>query len=255
MMINFNPTVAFRVTDDVYAGAGLDLYYSKLELKAVGAIAPPPFPPPTYLADGEGEGIGLGANFGITWLPTDQQRVTFTYRSETEIEYEGDFSSPLPNNGNFGVTIKYPNIIGVGYGIMLSDDIEIEALFEWLEWSSNDSQTLDAGGSPVTVVNNWDDTITFGFGGSWQVNESIVARAGYAYLPTPIPDGTITPLLPDADRHAISFGLGYTAGAHTVDLAYTVSIYDDRSAPITGAGPGTYEIDSNLIGLTYSLSF
>ncbi|HEY5621286.1 MAG TPA: hypothetical protein VIR77_01670, partial [Pontiella sp.] len=69
-------------------------------------------------------------------------------------------------------------------------------------------------------------------------------------LPTPIPDDTMTWLLPDADRHALSLGLGYTVGQHTVDLAYTFSIYDDRDTPL-----GSYEIDSDLIGMTYSMSF
>jgi hypothetical protein len=49
--------------------------------------------------------------------------------------------------------------------------------------------------------------------------------------------------------------LGFALGGHMFDLAYTYSIHSDRAAPVTGASPGTYEIDSNLVGLTYSLSF
>ena len=55
----------------------------------------------------------------------------------------------------------------------------------------------------------------------------------------------------------MSLGLGYTTGAHTIDVAYTYSIYEDREASLfeNQAYPGDYDIDSDLVGLTYSYSF
>jgi len=250
-LIDIGPTFAAKVSDSFAIGAGLDLYVSQLNLKALV-----PTGGPVLDSEGEGYGVGLGGNLSATWIPAEGHRAVVTYKSQFSVDYEGDFELGGVSAGDFETTLEFPNIIGLGYGVQLNDKIQVEVLVEWLQWSVNDSQTLTAGAlGDLVIENNWDDTVTFGIGGSWQVNDSIVARAGYAYLPTPIPDETITPLLPDADRHAISFGLGYTTGSHSVDLAYTVSIYDDRSAPLTGAGPGTYEIDSNLIGLTYSLSF
>jgi hypothetical protein len=43
-------------------------------------------------------------------------------------------------------------------------------------------------------------------------------------------------------------------GGHMLDVAYTYSIYSDR-ASVSGASPGVYDIDSNLIGLTYSFLY
>ncbi|MDF7806534.1 outer membrane protein transport protein [Pontiellaceae bacterium B12219] len=249
MMLDFNPTVAFKVNDYLSIGVGVDIYYSTLELDAVGASGAPPAP--LYNATGEGDAFGLGANIGITWLPTEAQRVALTYRSEVEMEYKGDFSSPLPNNGNFETSLQYPNIVGLGYGVQFAEKFKIEALAEWLQWSLNESQSVDAGGTPLNAPNNWDDTFTFGIGGSWDITDSFVLRAGYAYLPSPIPSSTLTPLLPDADRQALSFGLGYTFGMSRLDVAYTYSIYDE----LADQKGGTYDIDSNLIGLSYSTSF
>jgi long-subunit fatty acid transport protein len=64
-------------------------------------------------------------------------------------------------------------------------------------------------------------------------------------------------VLPDADQNALSLGFGYTTGGHTFDLAYTFSIYADREVSPTENDefPGSYEIDSDLLGLTYSYSF
>ncbi|QBG48415.1 hypothetical protein EGM51_13805 [Verrucomicrobia bacterium S94] len=206
--------------------------------------------------EGEGDGWGVGANLGLTWNPVEGQRLALTYRSQMQVDFDGDFKVSGVNSGPFETEVKLPNIIGVGYGFSINENVQIEALVEWLQWSLNDSQKLVAGVPVADLENNWDDTFTFGVGGSWQALDSLVVRAGYAYIPSPIPEDTITPLLPDADRHAISFGLGYTRGAHMIDLAYTFSIYEDRSAPVSNtSGAGIYEIDSNLVGLTYSIAF
>lgn len=261
MLIDINPTVAFKVSDSVSIGIGLDIYYSELELKAIqGVILPsPPFPPNTQQnlnAEGEGSGWGIGANAGVTWLTTEGQRLALTFRSGFEMDYSGDFKVSGVNAGDFETTLKYPNSFGLGYGIELSETVQIETLVEWQQWSVNDTQSIQTGPQSQQTVNNWDDTFTFGLGGSWDATDWLIVRGGYAFIPSPIPDETITPLLPDADRHALSFGLGFAiADHHMIDLAYTYSIYSDRASPITGTSPGTYDIDSNLIGLTYSFSF
>lgn len=244
MLVNFNPTIAFQIAESLSLGIGADIVYSELELNALFPTGP--FTPPLD-AKGEGDGWGIGGNAGLTWYATEQQRISLTYRSQVDIDYEGDFSL----GGPFKAPVKYPNSFGLGYGIELTEDIRIETLLEWVEWSVNDSQTLTVGGIPQVQQNNWDDTFTFGVGGDWQLDENWVVRAGYAFIETPIPDSTITPLLPDADRHALSLGIGYSTEGHTLDMAYTFSIYDDRNNTQSGA----YDIDSDLLGLTYSYSF
>ena len=248
MLLNINPTIAFQLSDSVSVGAGADIVYSELELNA---WFPTPDPAnPLVDASGEGEGWGVGGNLGITWQMTEKQRLTATYKSRVDVDYDGDFSL----GGDFGTFVKFPNTYGLGYGVELTDDVRIEALVEWLEWSVNDTQPLEVAGQSMPQQNNWDDTLTVGIAADWQLTDRLALRAGYAFIETPVPDSTITPLLPDADRHALSVGAGYSIGGHTLDLAYTYSIYEDResSNPLL---PGTYNIDSDLVGMTYSYSF
>ncbi len=251
LFLNINPTIAFPIHESVFVGVGVDIVYSQLELKALNAVPPPALPGTIEQSEAEGDGWGVGGNIGVTWLPTDRQRVAVTYRSRVDIDYKGDFEFGGVAAGDFETTIKYPNTIGLGYGIQLTDVIQLEAQVEWLQWSVNDTQTLVTGPVSSPIVNNWDDTFTFGLAGSWSVTDVFVVRAGYAFIPSPIPDATITPLLADEDRHALSLGLGYGFGSHGIDVAYTFSIYDDRDSTPSGA----YEVDSNLVGVTYSLSF
>ena len=68
-LVNFNPTVAFRIGDRVSVGVGADIYYSTLEFKQFypwGQLAPP-----GVLTNGNAEadsdGYGFGGNAAITW--------------------------------------------------------------------------------------------------------------------------------------------------------------------------------------------
>ena len=248
-VVNLNPNVAMMLGDSVALAVGLDVFYSQLDFKASvrnGSIFPVD-PPPYYdNAEADGDGWGVGGNAALTWMVTENQRVAFTYRSRVDLEYEGDLN----------MEISFPNIFGAGYGIQLTDDIQVEALLEWIEWSVNDVQTATVSGlGTFELVNNWEDTITAAIGGSWDFAEGWVLRTGYSFIETPIPDSTMAPTLPDANRHIIGLGLGYTIAGHTVDLSYAHTIYEDKISPAGSPYPGSYEIDSNLVGVTYSYSF
>ena len=258
-VIHINPTIAFKLGDRVSVGFGPDIYYSELNFKALMGTLPPPTPPaapaaPTADTRADGHDWAVGGNVGLTWLITERQRAIFRYTSKVSMKYKGDFDLAGFNVGNFSSKIKYPNRFGVGYGIQLTDTIQIEGLVEWLEWSDNDTITSNAGGIPLEQKNDWDDTFTVGLGGSWNATDALVLRAGYSFIETPVPNSTITPILPDADRHVIGLGVGYTLEGHTLDLSYAFSIYKDRKGSNI-AYPGDYDIDSNLVGLTYSYSF
>lgn len=272
-LVNINPTVAFNITDNFAIGGGVDIIVSRLQFKQY-------FPWSLFgpFADGAADvdayGYGLGANVGATWKITDKQRLALTYRSGYTVKYEGDFEvsnfQPLipgtSAQSDFSTEIEFPNIIGLGYGIELTDTVRVEANFEWQEWSSNERLVIDVdnnrpllGPAPDANVipNNWNDSIIFGIGGDWQFAENWVVRAGYRFLESPIPDKTTTPILPDPDQHSFGIGLGFQTGAHAIDVAYVYSIYEDLapSAAENPLYPGDYDIDSNLLGLTYSYSF
>jgi long-chain fatty acid transport protein len=258
-VIHINPTIAFKLGDRVAVGFGPDIYYSELDFKALMGTLPPPAPPaapaaPTANAKADGHDWAIGGNIGLTWQMTDKQRATLRYTSEVDANYKGDFKLAGTTVGNFSTKIKYPNKVGLGYGIQLTDTLQVEGLVEWLEWSVNDSVTSDAGGIPLEQENDWDNTFTAGIAGSWNATEQLTFRAGYSFIETPVPSSTITPILPDADRHVIGLGVGYSIKDHTLDLSYAFSIYEDREGSNI-AYPGDYDIDSDLVGLTYSYSF
>ncbi len=273
-LLNVNPSAGWRINDRVSVGAGLDVFVSTLEFRQVvpwGAL--PGFPPglPPGEARVDTSGVGLGANAGLTIKLADAHRLALTYRSPVTVEYDGDFdlrgAPPAPGLGgsDFETEMDFPGIATIAYGVELTDTLRIEADVEWLGWSAMESLPIDAGANQSladptglgAVPYDWEDTWTFNLGADWAFAPGWIARAGYSYVPTPVPDGTFSPTLPDEDRHVIALGAGYRWGRHAVDLVWTLSLVDDRT--IAGnqnpAFDGVYEIDPQLVALSYRFQF
>jgi long-chain fatty acid transport protein len=273
-LININPTIAGKINDRLSYGVGLDVFWSELSFDQMfpwSMVTGSPLSPPG-LAETKGDGVGIGGNIGLLYQIDERQRVGLTYRSSVDVDYEGDFdlsNVPGPLSGlvapasDFDSSIEFPNRVGLGYGIALNDRLKIGIDVEWIEFSSFDQLPVDLGVNnasglfPPSIPQNWDDIVDIFVGGDYQLDESLTLRAGYAFLESPVPDSTLSPTIPDADRHVLSVGLGYTKENIRIDVAYGIGIYDDIN--ITNnqnpAANGKYDISSHLISTSLNYSF
>ncbi len=282
-VINVNPTLAARVTDQLSVGVGADVYWSRLDLKKVfpwSAVTGSPLSPDGSVRM-KGDGQGVGGNIGLTYRPAPRHAIALTYRSPVKVDYDGDTSfSGFPagaqalgfsSSSSFESSIEFPAIAAVGYAFKVTDTVRIEADVEWVEFSRYDEVALDAGNNnallhrpgdpnpmgPVVLPQDWDDTWTFGLGADWDVTPLVTLRAGYIYLQSPVPDETLAPTLPDADRSVITVGAGFHPDRHSVDVAYGFSLVDDREIG-TNQNPafnGNYETSSQIVSLSYGYKF
>jgi long-chain fatty acid transport protein len=274
--INMNPTISFRVCDQVSIGAGLDVMWSDLEFKQFYPWFT--FPgssgtEPDGHAKAEGTGFGYGGNLGITWNITEHQRFAVTYRSQMDVNYSGNFwidnITPTAKflgasrTSSFHSKINFPTIVAVGYGIELTDKIRLESDFEWVQFSRFKTLNLNAGnntfllGASSSTPENWHDTFTAGIGGDWKFATNWVLRAGYQFYQSPVPDSTFSPTIPDADQNVITIGLGYTHGHHSLEAAYGLDFYNTRNIT-TDQNPafnGKYTFNVHLFSLAYRYSF
>lgn len=277
MTADVSPIVAKRVSERVTVGAGLDLMWSQLEFKQLLPLLPPPagLSGPTTTLKFKGDGYGVGAHAGLTWDATDKQRAAITYRSPIQIDHEGDFNvdpypagafpPPVTSSSDFAMDVDFPQVVAIGYGVAVSKTVRLEANVEWVEHSRNKSLDLDiannnalllATSGSTSIPQDWDDTWTFALGGDWQATPSCVLRAGWTYLPTPIPDETLAATLAESDKHVLGIGAGYAKGDQRIDVAYVYNIQDDRDID-TPANPvnGTYEVDQHLLSIAYGRNF
>jgi long-chain fatty acid transport protein len=178
---------------------------------------------------------------------------------------------PVSQSSSFSSKIPFPTIVSFGYGIELPHDVRLEADGEWLQFSRFQQLPLDAPtaisfGPGVSIpfnlpaaVQNWRDTFTAGAGASWHFSEHWTLRGGYEYFQTPAPDATFNPIIPDADQHAVTIGLGMRSGHHRLNLSYGHVFYLDRTINASNQ-PGTpyagkFEVDVHLMSVAYGYSF
>jgi long-chain fatty acid transport protein len=55
-----------------------------------------------------------------------------------------------------------------------------------------------------------------------------ILRGGYIFDQSPVPERTLSPMVPDADAHLLSLGVGYTKNKFTIDVASMVLLFEDR---------------------------
>ena len=248
--INANPTISMRLCDQVTIGAGFDAMWSELKFNQ--------FVAPGLAAAASGYGIGLGGNAGITWQITDRQRLAVTYRSPVSVDYSGHYNVPSVASGKFSSEINFPTIFSVGYGLQVSDAVRLESDVEWVEFSrfKNLPANLD-GFASINTPENWKDTFTIGIGGDWKFATNWVARAGYQFYQSPVPDSTFSPMIPDANQNVFTVGLGYKYGHHSFEAAYGLDFYNNRNIATdqNAVFNGKYTFTVHLFSLAYHYSF
>ncbi len=272
--LSASPALAYKVTDTLRVGVAANLYWSQVQFRQFypWALLTQNPAQPEGMAALKGDGTGLGATLGISWDIAKGHRLALSYRSMADIDYSGDFHvSNFPavagalgfsDHSTFQTEIGFPNILGVGYGIRLSDRARLEFSGEWVEFSRFDSLPLDiAANNPLlpsrVVAEEWRNTFTAGLAGDWAFAHGWSWRGGYQYYQTPVPDRTLTPVIPDSNQHVLTTGVSYRFGKHRLDLSYGKVFYltHDVSPQDNPAFPGRYEFDVHLFSAAYSFLF
>lgn len=297
--INFNPSLGYRVNDKLSIGGGVNVMVAKVDLSsavdmggvclalAAGVCGPAGVTGGTLNTDGfadlEGDNfddLGLGFNLGLHYMITNNTSIGVAYRSEIDLEVEGDadFSLPEVTDAASGATAGVIGASPLFVDTDLNADVTLPASFSvslahqtgkitwladatWTGWSSFDELRIeyDNESQPDSVTTeDWDDTIRYAFGLDYQFSDKLVLRAGFALDETPIPnDERRTPRVPDSDREWVSMGFSYQATKMvSIDFGYSHLFIDDTkidnefesSVPtITHQLVGEYEADVDII--------
>jgi long-chain fatty acid transport protein len=284
-VINFEPTVAYRLSPKLSLGLGLDYFYSpKLEqARMVNAqlLDGPGAPDGVSVIDASGDGWGL--SLGALWKPGERHRVGLSYRSPVTVNYAGTtslsklsgtlaavFGGPEYSTGGRG-KLTYPGSVTVGYGFQATRRWALELDLEWTGWSSFDEVMLEFEETDplrLSILNSgnptpkeWKDVFSIALGTEYELASRVFLRGGYYYFDNPVPNSTFDPSLPDSDVHGFTLGLGVPAGPLDVDLAYKNYFFEtrrvDNGVGDMSGGPidGTYRTSANTFAVSVTARF
>jgi len=223
--IFIQPTLSYQLGEKVGIGAGLIYAVGEVTLeRGIPALTTVPEPDISLATDGFASGIGFNA--GFFYEPTDDMSFGLNYRSKVEVEAEQGIvtttnipasAAGLFSGTRFDATLPLPAEVAIGAGWKVSERFTLGADINYIVWSQYKELKFDyngpIGGSTETIIpQNWEDAVTLKLGGQYMASESLTLRGGGYYDYTPIPDATLAPITPDANRLGLTAGGSYTPG-------------------------------------------
>ncbi len=262
--INLNPSIAYRLSEHVSLGGGINLQYaeatlgSRLDPSAVGpqfffqdfnSVRGDPNDDSDVVVEGDNWGAGL--NLGVAAEINEQTRLGITYRGHVTHSIDGDVSYNHRNEtfeaanekGNVFVdadaaaTIDLPETLTISYSgrpATFGNDVNFMGDLTWTRWSRIDSLDIEFDSKQPDTSESLDfnDTLRLALGAAWDVSDNWILRTGIAYDEAPVDDkATRSPRIPDNDRRWFSVGFGYhPAGSNfEIDAAYSHLRISDTS--------------------------
>lgn len=276
--ININPSIAYKVNEQLSIGAGvnwmqLDADYQRVAPFAVGPV-------PTYVGDLNAKvkmkGDAWGWNLGVLYQVTPTTRLGLSYRSKVKIDADGDttltnrsVTNPLaiagiPGPVNANATVELPDTAIFSIVHDLNSQWQLLADVSWTGWSSIKSLDIhNSGNVPGDSLDlRFRDTWRVALGANYKLNQQWTFKGGVAWDQSPVHDPKYRPTsLPDNDRYWVSVGAQYNFNDRTtVDIGYahlfvkSTSINNDTAAA-KGTVRGDYKSNANIIGLQVSHRF
>jgi len=277
-VIELNPVVSYKVTNELSVAAGVRMVYSEGVVKSsgttlVGVVPAGPLAGEsiyqTISRDMEGDSLEFGYNLAIAYKPMKALSLAATYRSEVDLAEEGTAklsaseAFALPGgivtplgfgtdsyNGNASVTIPLPAVLSLAGAYTFDNDTTVEFVYERTFWDSY--QSLDFQGySPALggvlevayddpKARNWSDTDTYRLGVTHEFNKKWTGMLGYAYDEAPAPSSTVSFELPESDAHLFSLGPRYAYNDQlSVGIAGLYDIKEDITLNQTTATSST----------------
>jgi len=228
--IYVQPTLSYKITDQIGIGAGLVYSNGKVDLRRAVPIT---------LANGQsataqlkGTTHDFGWNAGIYVETISGVSIGVTHRSQVNAQVkEGDANFTVPDalaSGfptKFNATLPLPATTSIGFGIYPSDKTTIALDVNWVHWNKYKELAFDYDNNariPDTrSPRNYHDAAALRLGVQNQTTSRLALRAGVGYAFTPVSEGYVTPEVPDADRLLLSAGLGYKASERfSVDFSF-----------------------------------
>lgn len=266
---NINPSVAYKVNDQLSVGLGLSWQRIEAEYKKIAGIGVPfSLTRVTLKLDDDSWGWNVGALYKVTPATT----LGVSYRSQVKYDLTGNTKgsggiAPViaAATGDAKAKLTLPDTVIFSAAHKLNDRWELLGDVSWTGWNSiPELNILRPTGALVQKLDTkFRDTWRVAVGGNYTVNDAWKLKVGVAHDQTPIRDAAHRlASLPDNDRTWFSLG-GQWKASKTAALDFGAAYLYVRDAKINNAGTsplqgvvtGNYKDSAWLFGAQYSMAF
>lgn len=264
--VNINPSLAFKINEQLSLGFGLSAMWAQAELtRAVNN----PSPIESHV-NIKGDDWGFGFNVGAIYQATTDTRFGLAYRSKVEQHLKGDakFAAPLAGlstDANADVTL--PETLSFSVFTKLNNTWDLLGDATWTRWSQFKELRVDFNNTLPDAVTpeNWSNTMRYSIATNYHYNDALKFRAGLAYDEGPASNQFRTARIPDNDRKWLSLGVGWQATPTTkLDLGYAhlfvsdTKIDDNQTSAALGSNGrvrGEYDASVDILSMQITHNF
>jgi len=246
--IELNPVLSYKVSNNFAFAGGLRFIYSEGVVNSDGGKIKP------IKREMKGKTFEVGYNLAVSYKPTTDINMAVTYRSNIDLEEEGDANLYLFDVGrqySANVTVPLPATLSFAVSKTWQKKYTFELNYEKTYWSKYDT-LMFAYGEPIQPLlvssfndpklKNWKDSDTFRVGVTAKLTPFVTLMAGYSKDESPINRKYLSYELPDSNANIYSLGVRIKANEN---LSYGVAyLHDKKDAFSLKAG----ENENGVIG-------
>lgn len=254
-VLDMNPSVSYKINHMFSVAAGVRMIYGSAKVSSHAAVPDSG----TLSRDMDGDTFEFGYNLAISHTPNDDMNISVTYRSNVDLDLEGDVVMATTMGGEYSmstggaVTIPAPAVLSVSLAYDFGP-ATVELTWDrtfWSEYESIDFQYDTPVTHPVLnqfftpdVPKNWDDSDAFRIGLDYRLSGGVTLMAGFAYDETPIPTDTLGFELPDSNAWLYSCGFKYQL-TEQLELGFAY-LYDYKESRTVVNGSPTQGINGEF---------
>ena len=265
--VNINPSLAFKINDQLSLGVGVSAMWAQAELtRSVNRVLAP-----ESSVKIKGDDWGFGYNLGAIYQATNDTRFGLAYRSKVEQNLEGDakFSGALAvRNTDVKAKVTLPETLSLSAFSRLNDKWDLLGDVTWTRWSHLKELRIrfDSGLLQDAVTpENWDNTMRYSIGTNYHYSDALKFRAGLAYDEEAISTEYRTVRIPGNNRKWLALGVAWQATPQSkLDVGYAhlfisdTKIDDDQTSAALGRNGrvrGEYEGSVDILSLQLTHNF
>lgn len=267
---NINPSIAYRVSDQVSFGFGINWQRMEAQYQRYAAVvnAVTRATKVTLDADDDSWGWNAGALFDLS----PATRIGVSYRSNIKHTLAGTLESTnqaVSPNVKAEADIKLPDTFIVSLTQKLNDKWTLLGDLSWTGWGSVQKVKIyrTSGAAPGSLAQTLDadfrDTWRVALGGVYKYNDSLDLKLGMAYDQSPVRSAEQRLVsLPDNNRLWLSGGAQWKLSKDAsvdVGAAYLyvrdTGINNNQTAAGRGRVVGSYDSSVLIVGAQFSQAF
>jgi long-chain fatty acid transport protein len=259
--MGLSPSIGYRINDKVSVGAGVSFIYTIMDLDIAVNQSRFGLPDGAVHID-KIDDWGTQGFFGVSWQVTDKALLGFVYRTESEVELEGDLEIDVGIPGSIinritsradevGVDFNYAQAFTLGLAYKATDRLTLlmDVNFEdWSEFSDN-FISIQGGALTTTIERGWEDTWHVGAAMVYWLDDDSFFTTGLGYDSSPVSDADRTADLVVDEQ--VKFGMSYgKVGKGNIDYAVGLSYIWLGSGKIDQTAQGVRfkgEFDTNSL--------